>query len=132
MLKSKSDFVYEIFKGSDLGMNKSPIDHFVIRVDNLPEALKCYREVKQECLDQSKQPEKELIRYYCYMVEVNLKSRIIGHKDGKNINNGYFSKTLFANSYTQRPKMHDYITNIENGKVIRKKQILDEGLYEKL
>lgn len=132
MLFSKTNFIYEIYKGYDLGINKSPVDHLVSQFDNFEDSWDCYQDIKRECLETSKEQGKDLYRYYCYMVKVDLTQKIIGKKDGKEIDNGYFSKTVFANSYTQRPRLHDYMVNIENGRCIDWIEILQRGLYEKL
>lgn len=132
MLSSKTNFIYEIYKGYDLGKNKSPVDYLVSQFDNFENAWDCYQDIKKECLETSKEQEKALDRYYCYMVKIDLTQKIIGNKDGEKIDNGYFSKTVFANSYTQRPRLHDYMVNIENGRRIDWREILHRGLYEKL
>ena len=129
---SKINFIYKIYKGYDLGINKSPIDYLVTQFNNFDDALECYQDVKKQCLETSKEEGKDIYRYYCYMVKVDLSQRLIGKKDGKEIDNGYYSRTIFANNYTQRPRLHSYMVNIENGRCVDWIEILHGGLYEKI
>lgn len=124
-------FVYEIFKGMDMGMNKSPSDHMIAQFDTLNNALDCYKETQQECLRLSKEDDNVNYRYYCYMIEVDLDKRLVGETpDYRIVDSGHFSRTLYEHSYTQRPKKHDYMVNIENGKPVNFNKILDQHLYE--
>lgn len=127
-----ANFTYEIFKGVDTGATKSPSDHLVAQFnDSKKVALECYKEVQLECLKASKEGTNADNRCYCYMVEVNLNKKIFGEKeDGEIVDCGYFSQTIYEHSYTQRPRKHTYMVNIEDGKTVNYNKILEGHLYE--
>lgn len=125
-------FLFKLYRGVDVGGSRPVSDYQVGQFNSFDDAWDAYKSLKQACLEKSKQSGNEFNRYFCYMVKIDLDKKLIGIKDGKQIDHGCMSRTTFANSYTQRPRMHDYMTNIENGKPVSFREILAKGLYEKL
>mgnify|MGYP003304255217 CR=1 FL=1 len=128
----KTRYIYEIFRGTDLGTNKTPSDYLVAQFRNYEDALAYYEKTKLSCLEKSKEPRYKMTRFYCYMTQVDLSERIIGHKDGVEIDNKFFSKTIFAHNFTQSPRLHDYMINLEGDKKYDWGDILADGLYERV
>lgn len=124
--------VFKIYRGCDTGSNRSITESLVDQFNNSAEALRCYKDVEKECLEKSKKIGNEKNRYYCYMLKIDLTKKIVGYKNGKMIDNGYFSKTVLANNFTQSPKLHDYMVNIKYGKEIGWVEIFAKRLYENL
>ena len=107
--------LYTIYKGTDKGTSAEIKENFVGQYSSLEAALTVYEQVKKTCKEQSMQPKNLKTRVFCYMTETDLSQPLIGVKDGKTIDHGFMSRTLYANNFTQTPKAHPYMINKENG-----------------
>lgn len=120
---------YEIYKGEDIGGSTLLRDIHVGNYKTLESALQIYEEVKQEARTKSKEPKHLKSRMFCYMIEVDPEDRLYGYKDGKVIDNGCNSRTIYANNYTMKPGAHPYMVNIDNGRHLNYREIYLNDLH---
>ena len=131
-LAKEGGSLYCIKKGFDTGSStKGAIqDEYVAYTTERDEAERLYDALKDLQATESAQPFNQRNRYFCSLRVLDLSSPVYAKfpECRRRTRIGFKSEVIYFNNYTQSPKMHRYMINIQNGVTIPYQRIVKNGL----
>ena len=98
--------IYQIYIGSDFSDKPIAPETLINQFDNFKKAKVVYSKCQDKCKNKCAEKNYKAARNYCYMVRLDTEKKLVGWKEGKQIDNGCVSYTIAYHNYSAMPRLH--------------------------
>ena len=127
-------YFYRIYKGRDEGSSTPCQDWFIDEATDPARAIAIYnRAAAQQCAASvNAASDRKNTRFYVYMTRIDTQTPLMGFNPitKEPEEKGACATTVFVHNFTQNPKNHNYMEDIENGTHISYSTIIEGGRYQ--